>query len=85
MTILEEIKSNFAIKQVAQGAPYFDILETWGLAIGYWNIEIGKGKFIIIFWEDKRIYPKKELKTSKALTSNMFVIIMFTTSIEIGF
>ena len=27
----------------------------------------------------------KELKTSKALTSNMFVINMFTTSIKIGF
>ena len=85
MTILKETKSNFVIRQVAQGAPYFDILETRGLAKGYWNVEIGKGKIILIFWEDKRIYHKKELKTSKALTSNMFVIIMFTTSIEIGF
>ena len=45
----------------------------------------GKGKIIIIFWEDKRTYLKKELKTSKALTSNMFVIIMFTSSIKVGF
>ena len=85
MTILKEKKSNFTIRQVAQGPPYFDTLETRGLAKGYWNVEIGKGKIIIIFWKDKRIYPKKELKTSKALTSNIFVIIMFTTSIEIGF
>ena len=63
----------------------------------------GKGKIIIIFWEDKghilKCLPKRdrvsvtavwtkqmnELKTSKAPTSNMFVKIMFTTSIKIGF
>ena len=85
MTILKETKSNLAIRQVAQGAPYFDILENEACpkASGIWKN--GKGKIIIIFWEDKRIYLKKELKTSKTLTSNMFVIIMFTTSIEIGF
>ena len=85
MTILKVIKSNFSIRQVAQDAPYFDILQGQGLAKGYWNVEKGKGKIIIIFWEDKRIYPKKELKTSKALTSNMFVIIMFTSGIQIRF
>ena len=84
MTILKETKSKFAIRQVVQVTPYFNIPEIRGLAKGYWNVD-GKGKIIIIFWEDKRIYPKKELKTSKALASNMFVIIMFTTSIEIGF
>ena len=53
MTILKEIKSNFTIRQVAQGAHYFDILEGQGLAKGYWNVEKGKDKIIIIFWEDK--------------------------------
>ena len=54
MTILKETKSKFAIRQVAQGAPYFDILETRGLAKGYWNVEIGKGKIIMIFCEEKK-------------------------------
>ena len=44
MTVLNETKSNFAIRQVAQGAPYFDILETRGLAKGYWNVENGQKK-----------------------------------------
>ena len=49
MTILKETKSKFAIRQVVQGAPYFDILHGQGLAKGYWNVENGKGKIIIIF------------------------------------
>ena len=43
MTILKETKSKFAIRQAVQGTPYFNILETRGLAKGYWNDEIGKG------------------------------------------
>ena len=43
MAILMETKPKFAIRQVAQGAPYFDILETQGLAKGFWDIEMGKG------------------------------------------
>ena len=39
MTILKEIKSKFAIRQVAQGAPYFDILEGQGLSKGFWNVK----------------------------------------------
>ena len=107
MTILKEIKSNFAIRQVAQGAPYFDILEGQCLAKSFWSVENGKGKIIIIFQEDKGHIPKylpklwqtgsrkhdfhlhkadiKELKRGKTPTSSMFVKIMFTTSIEIGF
>ena len=107
MTILKETKSKFAMRQVAQGAPCFDVLEGQGQAKGFKVVEKGKGKIIIIFWEDKGHIPKcllklcqtgsrkrdcrldkadmKELKTSKALTLNMFVINMFTTSIKIGF
>ena len=86
MTILNETKSNFVIRQVAEGAPYFDILETRGLPKATRMLKKnGTGKIIIIFWEDKRTYPKKELKMNKALTSNMFVINMPTTSIKIGF
>ena len=58
MTILKEIKSNFTIRLIAQGAPYFNILETQGLAEGFWNIKKGKGKIIKIFWEDKEHIPK---------------------------
>ena len=58
MTVLKEIKSNFAIRQVAQDAPYFDILEGQGLAKSFWSVEKGKGKIIIIFWEDKGHIPK---------------------------
>ena len=36
MTILEETKSNIAIRQVAQGAPYYNILK--------WLLEYVKGK-----------------------------------------
>ena len=64
MTILKETKSKFAIRQVVQVTPYFNIPEIRGLAKGYWNVETGKGKIIIIFWEDKRLYPKKELQGS---------------------
>ena len=107
MAILKEIKPKFAIRQVAQGAPYFDTLKGQGLAKGFELKKNGKGKIIIIFQEDKghipRCLPKlwqtgslkrdcrmdkadmKELKTGKALTSNMFVINMFTNSIKIGF
>ena len=49
MAILKETKPKFAIRQVAQGAPYFDILEGQGLAKGFWVVEKGKGKIIIIF------------------------------------
>ena len=49
MAILKEIKPEFAIRQVAQGAPYFDILEGQGLAKGFWVVENGKGKIIIVF------------------------------------
>ena len=49
MAILKEIKPKFAIWQVAQGAPYFDILETQGLAKGFWDIEKGKAKIITVF------------------------------------
>ena len=38
MTILEKTESNFAIRQVAQGASYFNILEGQGLAKGFWNM-----------------------------------------------
>ena len=58
MTILNEIKSKFAIRQVAQGAPYFDILEGQGLAKSFQSVENGKGKIIIILWEDKGHIPK---------------------------
>ena len=43
MAILKEIKLKFAIRQVAQGAPYFDILDGQGLADGFWGMEKGKG------------------------------------------
>ena len=42
MTNLKETKSNFAIRQVAQGTPYFDILHGQGLVKGYWNVEKGQ-------------------------------------------
>ena len=35
MSILKEIKSNFVIRKVAQGTPYFDILDGQGLAKGF--------------------------------------------------
>ena len=44
MTNLKEIKSKFAVRQVAQGAHYFDILETRGLAKGFWNMKMAKAK-----------------------------------------
>ena len=49
MAMLNEQKPKFAIRQVAQGAPYFDILETQGLAKGFWDKEKGKGKIINVF------------------------------------
>ena len=49
MAILKETKPKFTRRQVAQGAPYFDILEDQGLARCFWIVEKGKGKIIIIF------------------------------------
>ena len=49
MVMLKEPKPKFAIGQEAQGASYFDILEGQGLAKGFWDVEKGKGKIIIIF------------------------------------
>ena len=65
MAILKQTKPNFAIRQVAQGAPYFDILEGQGLAKSFWSVENGKGKIIIIFWEDKGQIPKFLLNCGK--------------------
>ena len=47
MTILEETKSNFVIRQVAQGAPYYNILKAkaWPMASGICKREKG---YIII-------------------------------------
>ena len=42
MSMLKELKPKFTIRQAAQGASYFDILEGQGLAKGLWNMEKGK-------------------------------------------
>ena len=65
MAMLNEPMPKFAMRQVAQGSPYFDILNGQGLAKGYWNVEKGKGKIIIIFWEDKGHILKCLLKCGK--------------------
>ena len=58
MTILKEIKSKFAIRQVAQGASYFDILEGQGLAKGFWNVEKGQRQNHYCLLGRQRTNPK---------------------------
>ena len=49
MDMLKETKPEFAKGQEAQGASYFDIPESQGLAKDFWDVEKGNGKIITVF------------------------------------
>ena len=44
MAMLNETKPKFAIRQVAQGASYFNILEGQGFDNGVWNMKRANAK-----------------------------------------